>query len=214
MPTPIHTLAQVDAGWATLFAGNTLASSGEAISVFIEAPATEEAPSRVFPSISVNLISAPLEDSARLEGRPEDEKMSEDTGASPRTSAMRDVPHPVTLLYSVDTWVKGRARDDRDMQQVIAEVCPPRVALTVGSETVWAFRTGGRNADEHAGDTPIYHKAYTYRVHVNLGSPATTNVEQAEEFQFVYKKGQHAEDADLEGSETLVDDVTWVVTSS
>lgn len=183
-----HTLSGIDAAWAEAFAGQTLADD-TAVAVYVEAPSPKNVPQRTYPSIAIHLLGL-VEDSARLEGDSEDYKVGEDTGVDPPLSKMRDTPTPHRVQYSVDTWARGFAKHDRELIAIVNKVLGTKGTLSVENATtseaelVWALRSGFAVVDEYDGDLPVYHKAFTYEVLVELGDEAESEVAQATEFDF------------------------------
>lgn len=175
MTTPLHTLEQVDDGWAAYLAGLTV--NAVAVPVFLEMPSTRVYAEKKFPSVSVSLIAGPLPESSLREGARDDEEIGHDDVPTPPESIMREVPEPERVTYTVDVWVLGRAADFRNLVQQVRNKLKKHFALPLtGGVSVWGFRTGSKTRTEVDGDEVVYHHAFTVDVIVYLGSDATSRV--------------------------------------
>jgi len=189
-------IAAVDQAWEDKFSGAAITTG--VVDFFQETPDESEAPTRTYPSFAITLADW-AEDAERREGETgPDElmKVGEDLVASPRESIMKAKGTPWRLIYELHTWAKGRARDDRELQLLVATKLGERGTLLLtgteedgSDEVVWAFRADFTNADEDDADVTLYHKIHTFEVLVNLRDDTEIRVKQAERFELDVDQG-------------------------
>ena len=146
--------------------------NGAAVRVFIEEPDTDRYRERVYPSISIKLISMVPAFELLESGYDEDEEVSLDiTDPLHPVRTMRRGPEPYRLLYSVDTWNRPFAADARDLLMItMVSRTPIRSALeTENIEGEWinlfmlAEGTVASN-DVVGADEVIYHKTRSVEI--------------------------------------------------
>lgn len=159
-----------------------------AITPFIEVPDPEVYTERVFPSITIQLLSVvpdyfSIVDSDDLA----DEEVSYNAGASPPVSTRRQRPLPYRVQYSIDTWHRVRASESRDLvTEALIYNTNPRGYLTVENVDgvdvdVWLIWDGAvTSADSRETDEVIYHKTLTVYVlaYLSLVDAADTTEEK------------------------------------
>ena len=196
-------IPDIDQAWEDKLGGLVL-TSGASVAFFQEFPSVDSIPQLTFPAISTQLIGI-NSDSPRWEGRPEDLQVGTIAGAVPQ-SEMIEVPTPYRLLYTVDTWAKARARDDRELLQHIMATVGDTDTLfdPVTNELVHVFKTGFNAIDETNGDIRIYHKSFTYEVLVTLGSDTVALLAQAVEVNFDFYGSQTIPESGPVSSDTFL----------
>lgn len=211
MPFGPHKISDIDQAWEDLLGGHTLTSTAP-VAFFQEEPHVDETTERVYPSISIQLIGI-VPDDPRREGAPPEVKVGENTAPAVPLSQMQKRPQPYRLVYAVDTWAKGRARDDRELQQHILEKLGERGVLTNpdSGDLHNTFKAGWSNVDEADGDVRIYHKSYTYEVEVCIGPDAIREAEQATELAFTMNLSPGTEGAVIDDPD-LTQCLTFTVT--
>lgn len=151
------------------------------VAVFLEDPNTEETPERVYPSVSIMLVSA-LTNLGVSEGEEGNEEQTDyDTGVTPHETVMRETAEPARVMYSIDTWVKYRGLHDRElMQEVYFKRTKKRGYITaqnVDSEAidldVFWFGSIVSNDEIHP-DMVIYHKTLTLEVLAHISQTDIT----------------------------------------
>lgn len=178
------TLKAIDQALATRYAGLTILTGNPQVStpvtVFLEEPLSEEARERKYPSISINMMAMRF-DSARAHTDDEaGEQIAIDLGVDPavRTESQRGIPY--RIVYSIDTWHRALAGEDRDLVlEALIRRTPPRGYVTAvnirgGNEALWALWGGDVVvADEREVDVMTYHKSLTLEVLATLQTEAT-----------------------------------------
>ena len=207
----------IDTALVTKYSGMTINVAGvsTAVEVFLEEPNIEQVDERVYPSVSIKLMSI-LPDLAVSESDEDDndyEEVSYDSVSSPNEREMRLKPKPYSILYSIDTWHRVLVSESRDLLEVaILQKITPRDYLSVtnidgDSVDCWMFWSGGVTGnDEKESDVIIYHKTLTLEVRAHLtrvDADDTTDEKVAMEGQWaVYKlsptEDQVAVDSDKE----------------
>jgi hypothetical protein len=184
------TIKAIDAALIAKYSGITILTGAvptvTAVAPFIEEPLPEAYTERVFPSISIKLLSI-LPDYSRIyetEDFSEEETDYDDT-VSPPVRNMRSKPLPYRLMYAVDTWHKARAGESRDLlTEAILHRTQPRGSLTVQNIDgvnipVWLFWEGGiRTLDEVDVDEMIYHKTLSVIVLSYLSTASAEDVSE------------------------------------
>lgn len=176
------TIKDIDAALAARYAGMSIWVGDPAVltpvTVFIEEPAPEEYPERVFPSVTLKLMSI-LPDFARWHSDDDEhaeEELSYDDMPAVPLREMRQVPVPSRLIYSFDTWHRVRAGEGRDLlQEAVFGRTHPRGSMSVGAVKVWVLWSGGlANLDEVETDEVILHKSLTIEVLADVLPTAVT----------------------------------------
>lgn len=155
------------------------------VEVFIEDPATEEQTERAYPSVAITFLGATFD----VDRFHTSDDMPENIGpvsADPVPEQItRPAPKPYRLQYSIDTWHRVRAAEDRDLvAEAIFQRTPPRgfVTLTnVDGETVdvWVLWAGGiTSLDERQPDVVIYHKTLTVDVLADILDDPALGIEK------------------------------------
>jgi len=180
-------IEHIDAALAAKYSGINVYVSGvlKPVEVFIEEPNIEEYPERIFPSISLKFMGL-SEDVDSLESLDDEaEEVDYDAVSTPNVRSMRDRPVPCKLMYSVDTWHRGKVSESRDLlQYAVLRKTPPRSYLTVQNidgENVdlWVFWSGGiAGNDERLEDEVIYHKTLTLEIPAHITKVDYDDVEE------------------------------------
>jgi hypothetical protein len=192
MTTIATTLKDVDLAMAARYAGVAIdVDSGAGpvstpVDVFLEEPSTAEYPDRVYPSISIKLLSLdPNFEESHSEDQNEEE-IAYTAVPDPPERTMRLRPFPYRISYRVDTWHRIRAGESRDLVvETLIQRTPPRGYVTVptvdaGSQNLWVFWAGGiAQLDEINADEVIYHKSATVEVLAHLLLDTTTTDRKA-----------------------------------
>lgn len=151
-----------------------VAGTPTAVTVFMEDPSSEEYSERTFPSIAMTLIGISSDDESRDSEDELTEILSTSSDPVPITTN-RQKGEPYILEYSIDTWHKLRASEERDLlRDAVIKKTPVRGYLSVedidgNTETVWAFWNGSvRSLNEIDVDEVIYHKSLSVNVHVTM----------------------------------------------
>jgi len=164
------------------YAGISLTVGGTptSVSVFVEDPAVEEYEERVYPSISVKLLSI-MEDNPARDSEDEEKEIIATSSAPVPVTTNRQRGEPYRLQYSLDTWHRVRAAEERDLlHSAFIERTPTRGSISVedidgNTETLWVFWAGNIVAlDEPNIDEIIYHKSLTVDVLATLLSDTVT----------------------------------------
>ena len=112
------TLQAVDQAIYNLYSGVLL--NGATVPVFIEEPDPSIVPERVFPSVSIMMLS----EIVNLDLLESDRDVGEEVGLDTTDPlkpilTMRSFPEPYILTYAIDTWNKRDPSDQRDLLQLI-----------------------------------------------------------------------------------------------
>lgn len=149
------------------------------VSVFLEEPFTELYTERVYPSINIKYLGHVPDFEVSHTSDEDAEQVDYDTGVTPHETVNRESPLPYRVLYSIDTWHKVRAIEDRDLvTEAIIKKTKPRGYLTVSNidgedVTVWFFTDGSVvQKDEPQPDMVIYHKIVTVSILAYLSGVA------------------------------------------
>ncbi len=180
------TVPEVELALATRYAGISIDVAGTPtpVEVFLEKPSVEDFPERVFPSVSIlNLGMFP--DFPRQHTTDDDdieEEISFNNAVDPPEREMGQVPVPFRLVYSIDTWHRVRASEERDLvSEVIINRTRPRGFIPqVGANLVDlnAFWAGSlTNLDETETDEVIFHKSLTLEILADV-IPTTATVDR------------------------------------
>lgn len=151
------------------------------VSVFIEQPSTEEFPERVFPSVSIQFLTMVYDEKRAHSDDGSLEETAYNDGVDPPVRTSRQNGVPFVLGYSIDTWHKNRADEDRDLiSEILVQRTAPQGYMPVtnidsGTENVWVMWSGGLVAlDETDGDYVVYHKSLTVHVYADLLTDTST----------------------------------------
>ena len=202
--TVATTLKDVDLALAARYAGISIpveAPGGPVVTpvdVFPEEPATEAFPERVYPSISLKLVSLNPNFEEVHTCTDLEEEVGYNESASPPERDMRQSPFPFRVTYSLDTWHKVRVGESRDLvAETMIRRTPPRGAVTVplvggGTHALWVFWSGGiATLDEPGSDETIYHKSLTVDVLASLlvdAEVTTRKVVTSAQWAFVHER--------------------------
>jgi len=170
------TLKAIDAALLAKYSGISINTgnppASTAVTPFIEDPDPEEYTERVFPSVSIKMLSLVPDYFAIVDSEDLlDEEISYDAGASPPVSTRRQRPLPYRVQYSIDTWHRERVSESRDLLiETILYRTNPRGYLTVQNVDgvnvdVWMIWDGGvTSMDFSETDEIIYRKSLTVYV--------------------------------------------------
>lgn len=147
------------------------------VTVFLEDPATELVPERIYPSLSITLLSWNEDTEVSESSDDEYEELSYDDTPEVHERVMRQKPLPHRVQFSIDTWHKVRTKEELDLVQIaVLQRTKPRGYLTVAtidSENVdcWMLQQGSVvQRNEHMSDMVILHKIVTVEVLAHLSS--------------------------------------------
>jgi len=168
---PATTIPEIELALYTLLSGATISNregGTDAVTVFVDDPDPEEYPNRVYPSISILLLSAEHDTESEDSETGVPYEVSLDSSVSPKLSTVRQTGVPYRMTFQINTWAMNYALADRELQRWIRLKIPPRTALLVGSEYHWTFVIRSANVNERVKDEKIYHHAWTIEVLADL----------------------------------------------
>lgn len=178
------------------------------VRVFLEEPSSFVEGERIYPSITISFVT--MREAVEMrEAEYEMEEVGYDDSLPVHVREMREMPQPIAIVYSVDTWFQGRAQGDRDMmREVFVKRTRMRDSLpvkTIDGNDVTALLFWDGNVvknDEMLPDEVIYHKTATIRVEANL---AVTAVDDTESVEVVMVSQIDVDGYSLESDGTLRD---------
>lgn len=160
------------------FSGITIPVGGvdTDVAVFMEEPAVEENPERVYPSVAMMYLGeGPDFGVYESDIDEQEEEVGYDNSEEVHERIMRQNPQPQILLYSVDIWNKVRAQESRELLfRVFRQKVRTRDYITVqnldGEDVdLWLFWDGNIVPNhERYPDEVIYHYTLTVSIHAYM----------------------------------------------
>jgi hypothetical protein len=188
--TMATTLELLDDGFISRYSGIVIPVGDPVVltpvEVFVETPNPEEVSERTFPSISIRLINM-VPDFRDMQHCDDDdeEELSLDSVPTIPEMIMRQKGIAYRIQYSLDTWHRNRALEDRDLLfETFLRKTPIRGYMTVKNIddediTVWVSWMGSVvTADESDVDEIIYHKSLSLIVMAYLSQVDSTDTDR------------------------------------